>query len=190
MIGQFFSIEGVTEYYHILSLSLSTDVSSFTTHPPVSFVLYVISLYRHFVSITTLRQNSSGFLVLKFIDQIILVALLMQTTGKFQPLASGLQIPAGSHTIDCFASFYNKKISKFFSRFWNPGSSGVDFFVQNLVDENCLVVSPVSLISRAIHYLYVSKATATIVIPVWLSSYFWPIISMKFASSIGAYKWF
>ena len=61
----------------------------------------------------------------------------------------------------------------------------MDFFVQNLVDENCLVVSPVSLISRAIHYLYVSKATATIVIPVWLSSYFWPIISMKFASSIG-----
>ena len=59
----------------------------------------------------------------------------------------------------------------------------MDFFVQNLVDENCLVVSPVSLISRAI--LYVSKATATIVIRVWLSSYFWPIISMKFASSIS-----
>ena len=33
----------------------------------------------------------------------------------------------------------------------------MDFFVQNLVGENCLVVPPVSLISRAIHYLYISN---------------------------------
>ena len=37
---------------------------------------------------------------------------------------------------------YNKKVSKFFSRFWNPGCSGVDFFVQNLKGENCFVVPP------------------------------------------------
>ena len=57
----------------------------------------------------------------------------------------------GVHSVDCFASYYNK-VSKFFSRFWNPGCSGVDFFVQNLDGENCLVVPPVSLIARAIHY--------------------------------------
>ena len=57
------------------------------------------------------------------------------------------------------------------------------FFVEN-------VVSAVSLISRVIHYLYVSKATATIVVPVWPSPYYWPIVSMKFASSIKDYKWF
>ena len=45
----------------------------------------------------------------------------------------------GPHTVDCFANFYNKKVNKFYSRFWNPRCSGVDFFVQNLTGENCLV---------------------------------------------------
>ena len=31
----------------------------------------------------------------------------------------------GPHTLDCFASFYNAKIERFFSRFWNPGCLGV-----------------------------------------------------------------
>ena len=71
----------------------------------------------------------------------------------------------GVHSVDCFASYYNKEVGKFFSRFWNPGCSEVDFFVQNLEGENCLVVPPVSLIARAIHYLHVSKAIATTVVP-------------------------
>ena len=43
----------------------------------------------------------------------------------------------GPHTVDCFANFYTAKLPKFFSRFWNPGTSGVDFFAQNLESENC-----------------------------------------------------
>ena len=27
----------------------------------------------------------------------------------------------GPHTVDCFATFYNYKVPRFFSRFWNPG---------------------------------------------------------------------
>ena len=96
----------------------------------------------------------------------------------------------GVHSAVCFASYYNKKVGKFFSRFWNPGCSGVDFFVQNLEDENCLVVPPVSLIARAIHYLHVSKAVATIVVPFWPSSYFWPIISRKFSRFVVDCKCF
>ena len=46
----------------------------------------------------------------------------------------------------------------------------MDFFVQNLECKNCLVVPPVSLIARALHYLSLQKARATIVIPVWPSS--------------------
>ena len=34
----------------------------------------------------------------------------------------------------------------------------MDFFLQNLTGENCLVVPPVSLIHKTIHYLYTSKA--------------------------------
>ena len=52
----------------------------------------------------------------------------------------------GKHFVDCFANYYNKKINRYFSRFWNPACSGVDFFVQNLSGETCLVVRPISLI--------------------------------------------
>ena len=34
------------------------------------------------------------------------------------------------HTAYCFANYYNCKLPKFFSRYWNPGCAGVDFFVQ------------------------------------------------------------
>ena len=96
----------------------------------------------------------------------------------------------GVHSVDCFANYYNRKVCKFFSRFWNPGCSGVDFFVQNLVGENCLVVPPVSLIARAINYLHVCRAIATIIVPFWPSSYFWPIISRKFSRFVVDYKCF
>ena len=62
--------------------------------------------------------------------------------------------------------------------------------MQNLEGENCLVVPPVSLIARAIHYLHVSRAIATIVVPFWSSSYFWPIISRKFSRFVVDYKCF
>lgn len=86
----------------------------------------------------------------------------------------------GLHTVDCFASFYNFKVAKFFSCYWNPGCAGVDFFVQSLEGENCLVVPPVCLIARAIHYLFHHKAVATLIVSFWPSSHFWPIISRKF----------
>lgn len=96
----------------------------------------------------------------------------------------------GVHTVDCFANHYNKKVGKYFSRFWNPGCSGVDFFVQNLQGENCLVVPPVDLIGRAIHYLYACQACATVVVPFWPSSYFWPILSRNCARFIEGSKVF
>ena len=57
---------------------------------------------------------------------------------------------------------------------------GWTFFVQNLESENCLVVPPVSLIARALHYLSLQKARATIVIPVWPSSSFWPLLTSQY----------
>ena len=51
------------------------------------------------------------------------------------------------------------------------------FFVQNLEAEISLVVPPVSLIARAVHYLPVSRAFATTVVPflavvIFLAHYF------------------
>ena len=43
----------------------------------------------------------------------------------------------GPHSVDCFANYYNHKLPRFFSRFWNPNTAGVDFFIQPLRGENC-----------------------------------------------------
>ena len=96
----------------------------------------------------------------------------------------------GPHTLDCFANFYNKKINKYFSRFWNPGTSGVDFFVQKIQGENCLVVPPVCSVIRALHYLFVCKASATVIVPFWPSAIFWPVISRTYLSFIKGYRLF
>jgi hypothetical protein len=66
----------------------------------------------------------------------------------------------------------------------------VDFFVHNLEGENCLIVPPVDLISRSLHYLYARKATATLVVPFWPSSAFWPVISRKYSRFILGSKLF
>ena len=78
----------------------------------------------------------------------------------------------GSHTVDYFANYYTAKLPRFFSRFWNPGASGIDFFAQELRSKNCLVVPPVSAVARVIHYLSLQKAMATLVVPSWLLSSF------------------
>ena len=67
---------------------------------------------------------------------------------------------------------------------------GVDFFVQSLEGENCLVVRPVRLIVRAVNYLFLHKAVATIIVPFLPSSYFWPIVSRKLYNFIVVYKLF
>ena len=90
----------------------------------------------------------------------------------------------GPHTVDCFANYYTAKLPRFFSRFWNPGASGIDFFAQELSSENCLVVPPVSLVARVIHYLSLQKAMATLVVPLWPSSSFWPLLTGKYRSLI------
>lgn len=71
---------------------------------------------------------------------------------------------------------YNHKLLKYFSRFWNPYSSGVDFFFQSLRGENCLGVPPVVIILRVLHYMKSQQAVGTLVVPLWPSAHFWPLI--------------
>ena len=87
----------------------------------------------------------------------------------------------GPHTIDCFANYYNRKLARFFSRFWNPGACGIDFFVQDLEGENCLVVPPVVVLPRVFQSMCVQKAVGTVVAPVWPSASFWPLFHRKYS---------
>ena len=49
-----------------------------------------------------------------------------QTTND---LFSSLNERLGSHSVDCFANYYNHQLPRFFSRFWNPNTAGIDFFI-------------------------------------------------------------
>ena len=107
-----------------------------------------------------------------------------QITSEFFPRLEELW---GPHTVDWFANFYTAKLPRFFSRFWNPGTSGVNFFVQNLESDNCLVVPPVPLVARAFHFLSLQNARATTVIPQWPSSSFWPLLASKYKQFMKDY---
>ena len=52
----------------------------------------------------------------------------------------------GSHSVDCFAHSHNRKLPRFFSRFWNRDSEGVDVFCFDCAGENNWLVPPVSLL--------------------------------------------
>ena len=79
----------------------------------------------------------------------------------------------GPYTIYRFASSHNKKLKRFNSLFWNPGSESVDCFCQNSRDENNWLVV---LIIKAIEYLVSYKAKGTLIVPKWSSSPFWTFI--------------
>ena len=75
-----------------------------------------------------------------------------------------------------------------------PGSnvvantSGVNFFFQSLRGENCLVVPPVGIVPRVLHYLKSQQAVGTLVVPLWPSAHFWPLITLKYSSYLVAHS--
>ena len=46
------------------------------------------------------------------------------------------------------------------------------------------MVPPVTLVARVIHYLRLQKAVATLVVPLWPSSSFWPLLTSKYRSFV------
>ena len=80
------------------------------------------------------------------------------------------------HTIDRFACSYNAKLSRFNSRFYQPGTEAVDAFLQNWEFENNWLLPPVSQIARVVDHLRLCNAEGTLVIPMWKSSYFWVLL--------------
>ena len=92
----------------------------------------------------------------------------------------------GPHSGDFFANYYNHKLPKYFSWFGNLNTSGVDFFFQSLRGENCPIVPPVGIVPRVLHYLKSQQAVGTLVVPLWPSAYFWPLITHKYSSYLVA----
>ena len=88
----------------------------------------------------------------------------------------------GPYTVDCFASHYNKKVPKYFLRFWNPATSGVDAFFQDWRGENCLLVPRIPILPKVLIFMFRSRASGTLIAPHWPSAPFWPLLVNKFWS--------
>jgi hypothetical protein len=74
----------------------------------------------------------------------------------------------GRFTIDLFASSFNTKNKRFYSRSDKDGSSGVDALAQDVASECALAAPPVSLIMRTIRKASLTqKLSGVLMIPLW-----------------------
>ena len=94
----------------------------------------------------------------------------------------------GPHSVDCFANYYNHKLPRFFPKFWNPNTAGVDFFIQPLRGENCSVVPPASIVPVVLHYMKSQNAVGTVILPFWPSAHYWPLLTNKYLKYISGYS--
>ena len=86
----------------------------------------------------------------------------------------------GPFTVDCFANFYNFKVERFFSLFLTLGTAGVNAFAFDWHAEICLLVPPVAIIGRVLYHLLACKARGTLVVPLWKSAFYWPLLCHNF----------
>lgn len=82
----------------------------------------------------------------------------------------------GDLQVDWFASGHNAKLPVFFSRFWNPGSAGVDAFAQSWGSVCGLFVPPICIIHQVIKKMHVEGASGVLIVPCWKSAAFWPLL--------------
>ena len=83
----------------------------------------------------------------------------------------------GPHSIDRFANHLNHKLPRFNSRFWNPGCEDIDTFVVDWSGENNYVCPPISLIPRVLLHMANCCACGTLIVPLWYSAPFWPMLT-------------
>ena len=82
----------------------------------------------------------------------------------------------GPHQVDRFAADYNSQLPRFNSKFWCPGTDGVDAFCYNWHGQNNWCCPPVYLIPRVLRHARSCNAVGTLILPHWPSAYFWPLI--------------
>ena len=82
----------------------------------------------------------------------------------------------GPHTVDRFATDYNTKCSVFNSKHWCPRTLGIDAFNRHWGKEINWIVPPPSEISRCVHKIKQDKADSTLIVPLWHSAPYWPLL--------------
>lgn len=97
-----------------------------------------------------------------------------ETSNDFYSFVDNL---FGPHTFDRFASSENAKIPRFNSKFWCPGTSGIDAFAFNWSGDNNWLVPPIKEVCRTIHHLLTCQGQGTLITPKWPAQAFWPLLA-------------
>ena len=82
----------------------------------------------------------------------------------------------GPFTIDSFADDENKKVHRFNSKYHTPLTEGVNAFTFSWAGENNWLCPPISLISSTISHMRICKCQGTLLVPIWPSAPYWPLI--------------
>ncbi|XP_069102077.1 uncharacterized protein [Argopecten irradians] len=85
----------------------------------------------------------------------------------------------GEFTVDRFANDNNAKCEVFNSRWWCPGTAGIDGLGQVWAGQNNWLVPPPALIPKVVDKMMDEKAMGTLVVPYWTSAPFWPVIAPR-----------
>ena len=93
----------------------------------------------------------------------------------------------GPHTFDRFASATNKHCMQFNSRFWCPGSAGVNALAYDWVGENNWVNPPFALIGKVLLHMKACKAVGTVIVPWWPKREWWPLLRARNGASWAPY---
>lgn len=69
------------------------------------------------------------------------------------------------YSIDRFANDYNKKCQNFNTRYWCPGTNGIDAFALDWSKGNNWLVPPPRLIIECISKIQSTKCSGTLIVP-------------------------
>ena len=97
-----------------------------------------------------------------------------QTTND---LFSSLNERWGSHSVDCFANYYNHKLPRFCPRFWSTNTAGIDFFIQSFNHFKERTVWWSRLFLSFLEFFKSQNALGTIDLPFRPSAHYWPLLT-------------
>ena len=91
----------------------------------------------------------------------------------------------GQCTVDRFATDSNNKCTRFNSKVWMFGTEAVNSMTVSWSSEFNWVVPPPNYILPVIHKIYDEKANGILIVPVWTSAPYWPVLfDKKFAKCV------